>query len=226
MSIIILNDCDYGLYIIRHKRGADMEVVANLLELLVRILKRNYKKPRLWFGIVAVLVFIILIFPYIDSNTFYYTRMEKRINILQHLTQLDESKINSNSVYREEYDSILQEIEIQRNRSVNSLITGLTGGVAASLEAGKNQGNKVLKFISGDIWFLIVTVCVPFMTTFEKRSDKLVAFVVMIILSILVGSVFVAIPIIFRPWINYFIIPIVQLVFAVALITKNDKKSE
>ena len=181
-----------------------MDSVARILELIVDFLKRNYKKPKLWFGILGILVFIILIFPYIDSNTFYYTRMEKRISILEHLTQLDETAINSNPVYRQEYESILQEIQLQRERSVNSIATQLFDTVNSSWTTGKNQGNKILKFISGAIWFLIVTICVPFMNTFKKRSDKLVAFIVMIILSTIVGCIFMAIPIIYRAWINYF----------------------
>lgn len=202
-----------------------MDSVARILELIVDFLKRNYKKPKLWFGILGILVFIILIFPYIDSNTFYYTRMEKRISILEHLTQLDETEINSNPVYRQEYESILQEIQLQRERSVNSIATQLFDTVNSSWTTGKDQGNKILKFISGAIWFLIVTICVPFMNTFKKRSDKLVAFIVMIILSTIVGCIFMAIPIIYRSWINYFVIPIAQLVIVIVLVGKKDKKS-
>ena len=202
-----------------------MDSVARILELIVDFLKRNYKKPKLWFAILGILVFIILIFPYIDSNTFYYTRMEKRISILEHLTQLDETAINSNPVYRQEYESILQEIQLQRERSVNSIATQLFDTVNTSWTTGKNQGNKILKFISGAIWFLIVTICVPFMNTFKKRSDKLVAFIVMIILSTIVGCIFMAIPIIYRAWINYFVIPIAQLVIVIVLVGKKDKKS-
>ena len=202
-----------------------MDSVARILELIVDFLKRNYKKPKLWFGILGILVFIILIFPYIDSNTFYYTRMEKRISILEHLTQLDETAINSNPVYRREYESILQEIQLQRERSVNSIATQLFDTVNSSWTTGKDQGNKILKFISGAIWFLIVTICVPFMNTFKKRSDKLVAFIVMIILSTIVGCIFMAIPIIYRSWINYFVIPIAQLVIVIVLVGKKDKKS-
>ena len=202
-----------------------MDSVARILELIVDFLKRNYKKPTLWFGILGILVFIILIFPYIDSNTFYYTRMEKRISILEHLTQLDETAINSNPVYRQEYESILQEIQLQRERSVNSIATQLFDTVNSSWTTGKDQGNKILKFISGAIWFLIVTICVPFMNTFKKRSDKLVAFIVMIILSTIVGCIFMAIPIIYRSWINYFVIPIAQLVIVIVLVGKKDKKS-
>lgn len=202
-----------------------MDSVARILELIVDFLKRNYKKPKLWFGILGILVFIILIFPYIDSNTFYYTRMEKRISILEHLTQLDETTINSNPVYRQEYESILQEIQLQRERSVNSIATQLFDTVNSSWTTGKAQGNKILKFISGAIWFLIVTICVPFMNTFKKRSDKLVAFIVMIILSTIVGCIFMAIPIIYRSWINYFVIPIAQLVIVIVLVGKKDKKS-
>lgn len=202
-----------------------MDSVARILELIVDFLKRNYKKPKLWFGILGILVFIILIFPYIDSNTFYYTRMEKRISILEHLTQLDETAINSNPVYRQEYESILQEIQLQRERSVNLIATQLFDTVNSSWTTGKDQGNKILKFISGAIWFLIVTICVPFMNTFKKRSDKLVAFIVMIILSTIVGCIFMAIPIIYRSWINYFVIPIAQLVIVIVLVGKKDKKS-
>ena len=200
-----------------------MDSVARILELIVDFLKRNYKKPKLWFAILGILVFIILIFPYIDSNTFYYTRMEKRISILEHLTQLDETAINSNPVYRQEYESILQEIQLQRERSVNSIATQLFDTVNSSWTTGKDQGNKILKFISGAIWFLIVTICVPFMNTFKKRSDKLVAFIVMIILSTIVGCIFMAIPIIYRSWINYFVIPIAQLVIVIVLVGKKDK---
>ena len=202
-----------------------MDSVARILELIVDFLKRNYKKPKLWFGILGILVFIILIFPYIYYNTFYYTRMEKRISILEHLTQLDETTINSNPVYRQEYESILQEIQLQRERSVNSIATQLFDTVNSSWTTGKDQGNKILKFISGAIWFLIVTICVPFMNTFKKRSDKLVAFIVMIILSTIVGCIFMAIPIIYRSWINYFVIPIAQLVIVIVLVGKKDKKS-
>lgn len=202
-----------------------MDSVARILELIVDFLKRNYKKPKLWFGILGILVFIILIFPYIDSNTFYYTRMEKRISILEYLTQLDETTINSNPVYRQEYESILQEIQLQRERSVNSIATQLFDTVNSSWTTGKDQGNKILKFISGAIWFLIVTICVPFMNTFKNRSDKLVAFIVMIILSTIVGCIFMAIPIIYRSWINYFVIPIAQLVIVIVLVGKKDKKS-
>ena len=202
-----------------------MDSVARILELIVDFLKRNYEKPKLWFGILGILVFIILIFPYIDSNTFYYTRMEKRISILEHLTQLDETTINSNPVYRQEYESILQEIQLQRERSVNSIATQLFDTVNSSWTTGKDQGNKILKFISGAIWFLIVTICVPFMNTFKKRSDKLVAFIVMIILSTIGGCIFMAIPIIYRSWINYFVIPIAQLVIVIVLVGKKDKKS-
>lgn len=202
-----------------------MDSVARILELIVDFLKRNYKKPKLWFAILGILVFIILIFPYIDSNTFYYTRMEKRISILEHLTQLDETTINSNPVYRQEYESILQEIQLQRERSVNSIATQLFDTVNSSWTTGKDQGNKILKFISGAIWFLIATICVPFMNTFKKRSDKLVAFIVMIILSTIVGCIFMAIPIIYRSWINYFVIPIAQLVIVIVLVGKKDKKS-
>lgn len=37
-----------------------MEAVAKLLELIVELLKRNYKKPKLWVGIKGTLIFEFL----------------------------------------------------------------------------------------------------------------------------------------------------------------------
>ena len=48
--------------------------------------------------------------------------MEKRINVLEKVMALDEEKINSNQAYIDEYQRILQEMEQQGERSINSLM--------------------------------------------------------------------------------------------------------
>ena len=77
------------------------EVIAKILDVLLGIFKNNYKRPRLWIGLGVIVVVFILVFPYIDSNFFYYSRMEKRIQILEKLMDLDEEKINHNPAYKD-----------------------------------------------------------------------------------------------------------------------------
>ncbi|WP_251613877.1 hypothetical protein V1225_13800 [Emergencia sp. JLR.KK010] len=87
------------------------DAIGKIIEELVELFKRNYRRPRLWLFIAIVLFIIVLIIPYIDSNFFYFSRMEKRINVLEKVMALDEEKINSNQAYIDEYQRILQEME-------------------------------------------------------------------------------------------------------------------
>lgn len=92
------------------------DIIVKLIDELLSLFKKNYKRPGLWVGLGIIVFCIVLLFPYIDSNFFYFSRMEKRISILERVMELDEAKINSNQVYRNEYQSILQEIEQQSER--------------------------------------------------------------------------------------------------------------
>lgn len=200
------------------------DIIVKLIDELLSLFKKNYKRPGLWVGLGIIVFCIVLLFPYIDSNFFYFSRMEKRISILERVMELDEAKINSNQVYRNEYQSILQEIEQQSERSVNSLMNKTATYIDSIITAGKEQGNRWIKFFTGAIWFLIITVCVPFMNTFKKRSDKILAFVLMLIISITVGWLFSIIPIFFSPIVNYVGVPILQIILAVIIVSKSNKR--
>ena len=199
------------------------DTVGKLIDELLTLFKKNYKKPELWIGLMIVTFCIVLLFPYIDSNFFYYSRIEKRISILERGMELDETKINSNQVYKDEYQSILQEIKQQSERSVNSVMNKTTIYINSIVTAGKGQGNRWIKFFTGAIWSLIVTICIPFMNTFKKRSDKILAFIIFLIISVLVGWFSSIIPIIFTPMVNYFGVPILQIIFVVLVVRKNNK---
>ena len=51
-------------------------------EELLEGFKKNYKRPKMWICIGIIAFCFVLLFPYIDSNFFYFSRMEKRIDIL------------------------------------------------------------------------------------------------------------------------------------------------
>ena len=59
------------------------------IELIVSWIQKNLKNPKLYAIFAAVIVVIALVFPYVDANFFFYNRIEKRVNILQSLSEID-----------------------------------------------------------------------------------------------------------------------------------------
>lgn len=200
------------------------DAIGKIIEELVELFKRNYRRPRLWLFIVIVLFITVLIIPYIDSNFFYFSRMEKRINVLEKVMALDEEKINSNQAYIDEYQRILQEMEQQGERSINSLMNKFIIQMNYITSMGNGEGNRALKFLSGAFWLLLITVCVPFMNTFKKRSDKLIAFVLLLIMSGIIGWVFSMVPVIISPMVNYIGVPLLQIIAVIIIVVKSSKK--
>lgn len=202
------------------------EVIAKILDVLLGIFKNNYKRPRLWIGLGVIVMVFILVFPYIDSNFFYYSRMEKRIQILEKLMDLDEEKINHNPAYKDEYDSILQEVAQQRERSVNSVMNRAIEYVNGIVASGTAQGNRRLKFLSGAALSLIVLICIPFMNTFKRRSDKVMAFIIVFCITCLLGWIAAILPVLFSPWVNYLGCPAAQIVLLVVAVNKSNKSNK
>lgn len=100
--------------------------VGKLIEELLEVFKKNYKRPRLWICLGLIIFCFVLLFPYIDSNFLYFSRMEKRISILERVMELDQEKINSNPAYQNEYQSILKEMEQQSERTINSVMNRMS----------------------------------------------------------------------------------------------------
>ena len=198
-------------------------VITKLLDGIVNLFSRNYKKPSFWLFLVILFLLALILFPYIDSNLFYYSRIDKRIGILERMISLDFEKVKSDPALLNEYNSILAEIDNQRDYSVNLIFSNFGELFTDVFSSDNIKGIKTLKFISGAFWCLIITVCVPFMNTFKGKRDKWIAFVFMILVSVVVGSIFSAIPVIITPIVNYIGIPLLQLIFVVLIIPKKKK---
>lgn len=198
--------------------------IGKIIEELLGVFKRNYKRPKLWITVFLCIIILVLIFPFIDSNFLYFSRMEKRIDILKKVMELDQEKINSNPVYIKEYQSILQEIDQQGERSINSISNKFISFIDYHVMYSKSAGNRVVKGITGAIWFIIIAIWIPFMNTFNKKSDKLLAFFLISFLAVLVASFFSVFPIIVSPWVNYVGIPLVQLIIVVVWAVRSNGK--
>lgn len=83
------------------------------IELIVTWVQKNLKNPKLYATLAVLIVVIALVFPYIDANFFFYSRIEKRVGILQNLSEIDMEKVSQHPALQEEYDAIISEIEKQ-----------------------------------------------------------------------------------------------------------------
>lgn len=184
------------------------------IELFVSWIQRNLKNPKLYAVFAAIIVVIALVFPYVDANFFFYNRIEKRVDILQTLSELDIEKISQYPALREEYNAIISEIEKQRELSIFSAIS--TKQTSSNI--------PLFKFLSGGALAWAITLCVPFMNTFKDRKTKILAFFLVALIGGILGWVAYITPTIFNPWINYIGYPILQLIILIALTMKPKQR--
>ena len=178
-------------------------------------------KRKLGVIVIVLFVFILSLFPFIDTNFFYANRIKNRINILQEITELDMNKINENEKLSNEYESILDEINESDNNYINKLLNN-----------NKNE-HSLGKFISGGLlWWILATIMLFFYNTFNKENTgsknwgtRIGGFVICAIIGGLIGLICSIIPTIFNIWVNYLIIPIIVLILMILLLYKSSSNS-
>jgi len=184
------------------------------IELIVTAIQRNLKNPKLHVALIIFIIIVALVFPYVDANFFFYSRIERRVSILQSLSEIDIEKVNQSPALQEEYNAILSDIEKQREWSISGIIS-----------SEQPQSNVPLfKFLSGGALAWIFTLCVPFMNTFEDKKAKMAAFLLLALFGGLLGGIGYFIPTILNPWVNYIGYPFLQLVALVALTIKPKQE--
>jgi len=115
--------------------------------------------------------------------------MEKRINIINELSQIDKTKLTQDSVLEKEYLLILKDIENQAEKSINTIIN--------------NSGSQLYKFISGGSLAWLIALFFPFMKTFKSKGSKFAGFFLCLAIGGLLGLIAMLIPTIISPWVNY-----------------------
>lgn len=180
-----------------------------VIELVISWIRKKLKNPKFYAVIAALVIVVFLIFPYIDANFFFYNRIEKRIDILQGLSEIDIDRISQSSALQEEYDAILSEIGEQREWSVSGAIS-----------TDENPSIMLLKFLTGGVLAWIVALFVPFMGTFKDKKTKILAFIIVALIGGFFGWIGSIIPTIINPWINYIGYPFLQLIALIALTIK------
>lgn len=183
-----------------------------MLEKIFDIIKNNLKNPRLYIVSLIIIVVILLLFPYIDANFFYYTRVEKRINILKDISSIDKENVDCNPILKAEYDNILEEISKQKDGSLGSVF--ITNN---SLEVSR------YKFFTGAIMSWLVGILCLFVKM-DKFWQKIVGLLLFVLLGLFLGYIAMLVPTIIAPMCNYVLMPVLQIV-VLGILATNSKKN-
>lgn len=167
--------------------------------------------------IIAIVLFVLAIFPYLDTNLFYPNRVKNRVEILDMVTKLDTNQINNNPKLKQEYDNILSEINNSNENYISNFFKT------------KENGSTLWKFICGaSLWwmFAIFMLFYKDKTVKSKKQmwiNKGGGFFFLGLLGALIGWIFSIIPTIGNPWINYIGAPILTIVIMVLLFYSASK---
>lgn len=201
-------------------------VLSHLVLEAINWIKKNFKKPKFWIVVLALITIVLVVWPWIDSTFLYYNRMQNRISILQQVSELDVELIGKNPVLQEEYETILVEIQVQANRRTNSPLLVLANVINDRFQIEPAETKPVWKFIAGAFWCMLITILIPFMNTFKCKRDKWIGFVIFVFLSMLAGGIFANVPTVIHPYVNYFGVPIIQLIVFVYLMLRFNHKKQ
>ena len=180
-----------------------------ILNRFFSFVEKNLRNPKLYVGVAVLIVLFFLVFPYIDANFFYYDRIEKRIDILQKITEIDTEKLSENKVLENEYNKIISEIEKQEEFSISN-----------ALNTDYNN-YKWGKFISGGVLAWLLAICSLFMKSVKGFWMRIVTLIFIAVFGIVLGFIATFIPTIFDPWVNYIGFPLVEIFIAAAFTLKQ-----
>lgn len=175
-------------------------------------IQENIKNPRFYALLIALVILILLIFPYIDANVFYFNRVEKRIDILEKADAVGKDGF-SNPILQAEYDSILEEISRQEKGSIGNIL--IIHG--SSIE-------KNIKFVTG----ALIPIIFAFVCIFAIKGikNKILGVILFLLIGGIAGFIARIIPTIINPIINYIAFPVLFLVLIIILALEYGKKEK
>ena len=182
---------------------------------LFETLLANLKNPKLYIGLLIILIVFVFLFPYIDANFFYHKRIANRVEVLSTISSLDMNEIEQNDILKEEYTSILEEIGKQKDDSFSSIFYQTS-----------DPNIQLFKFISGGLLFWILAISCIFMSTFESNKIKFLGIVLCTAIGFLSGSFARALPIVIKPIVNYVGFPLILLIIIGILATSSTKSEK
>lgn len=184
-----------------------------MLEKLFDLVKSNFKNPKLYIFLLIILLTVLVLFPYIDANFFYYDRINDRIDILTKVSEINIEEIQGNEILHKEYNCILEEIEKQSSGSVGSVFI-----------KESNDTVNLIKFITGgSLMWLIALLCL-FIKGIKNWGHRIFGVVLFAVIGCILGLAAKAIPTIANPMVNYIGFPVLIIIVVALLATGGKSK--
>ena len=182
------------------------------------------KKAKIfWAVFLTIIVLLLVLYPYIDANFLVFSRINKRIDILERVTQLDLDKINKNSALQKEYNSVIGEISTIRERSVGTITT-----------RQDTYNDKTIKFISGGSLFWLVSLIVLFsknkkdnISVLKKIFNNVMSAILCVFIGYFCALIGKNMPTIINVWLNAVGFPCIQIAIIGLIVygtSKNNKE--
>ena len=188
---------------------------------LLKSLATGNKSKKFWGALIVIFIIVLIVFPYLDANFFYYNRIEKRIDNLTSIVELNDDKIHKNQGLLLEYESIIREINDANQKSLNTFNNSTD-----------NEFDFWAKAISGGLLFAIVGI----IGLFKKNNTKMtfsvffknnfLIFIVCSLFAVILSFIFSKIPTLGNVWVNVIAAPIVELIIIYLFTKSNNKKDE
>jgi len=178
-------------------------------------IRSNLKNPKLYVLMLAILIVILVLFPYIDANIFYFNRVKNRIEILEKMSEFNTESIESIPALKNEYDSILNEIENQSNGSLGSIFIKET-----------DKTINTIKFVTGGFLVWLLAIACFFMKRFKNLGHRIATIILLTIVGGITGGISRAIPTLITPMVNYIGFPLLLIILLALLATSNSKEKK
>lgn len=188
---------------------------------LLKSLATGNKSKKFWGALIVIFIIVLIVFPYLDANFFYYNRIEKRIDNLTSIVELNDDKIHKNQGLLLEYESIIREINDANQKSLNTFNNSTD-----------NEFEFWAKAISGGLLSAIVGI----IGLFKKNNTKMtfsvffknnfLIFIVCSLFAVILSFIFSKIPTLGNVWVNVIAAPIVELIIIYLFTKSNNKKDE
>jgi hypothetical protein len=183
-----------------------MGIISDIFSALSMITKKNIK--------IFIVVFIIIgmLFPLIDSLLIKPIQIEQEISILNRIHDLEGMDLST-------------EVEKQIKADIDLKVEKYFENNQVSINLKQRYIEDPWKLYSGILFWIIIL----FILMFQKNLKwymKIASCFVVLILIVAIGAIGLLLPTMGSPWVNYFMYPLIQIVFLASLLDLKPKKKD
>lgn len=169
-----------------------------------------------WIFIILIVLAVVL-YPIIDANVLYYNRANKRIEIIQRIISIDANDIHRDYRIEAEYNSIIDDIENQRNNDISNIFQKET-----------NKVRNIVKFVSG-AWIFFIIGFVSILSVDKQKgrrftSSNVSAGIVCLVIGGVLGYICFLIPNIINFGVNIVLYHIIVIFLGYTIATSGKKE--